>query len=124
MNAFHEISKLGVSLKLPMYLGLAAFFIGMPINLLISKSIGTTITFSGFYLMTLAFIGSAIFHKEFGTHFHVMIKIGYAIFAIYSLMLTEELHDTTSVVIPSVVYASIAISIILVIYGCFINDNK
>ena len=72
----------------------------------------------------LVFIGSAIFHKEFGAHFHSVIKICYGAFAIYMLISTEELHDKASVVIPSAVYINITISIILVIYGCFIINNE
>ena len=123
-SMFNVISKLGTPLRLPIYFGLAAFFIGIPVNLLFSKAIGTTLAFSGFYLMSLVFIGSSIFHKEFSSHFHSAIKFCYGIFAIYLLILTEELHDITSVVTPSAVYTSIIISIISVVYGCFIVNNE
>ncbi len=124
MNPLHEISKLELPLKLPIYFGLSAFILGIPINLVLSKSIRTTVSFGGFYLMTFVFIGSAIFHREFSTYFLPIIKVGYALFAIFLLILTNVIHGDTSVVIPSAIYACIAISFILVIYSCFININK
>ena len=124
MNMFHEISKLEPILKFPIYLGFIAFFIGVAISLQFSRPIGMTITFSGFYMMWLVTIGSLIFHKELSTHVPKIFKIIYAMFAIHSLILTEELHDEYSFVIPSFVYVTIAVSFILVFYGCFINKNE